>query len=368
MKVMGLLPILLLLFCVKVSSQQRTASSNEETYLITGFAHGFKDSSWLFLDDATYLGKAIDSAMVINERFYLRVKKALPKKLKSYAIRTKSFTDYKIFWTENQPLTFSGVKGNFRNSLINGSTFQQHSEAFERLTMPLIQEIDSLRRNFGNTDSLIWKKILSLEVELKEKSAQFVEENASSAISAYLLSVYCKDWGRKISLNLYNKMSLVNKNSELGLKIKKFIDINKEIEIGNIFADFEQPSPDGVQIKLSSLIDKYILLEFWASWCGPCRKENPNLVALYNKYKDRGFEIFGVSQDLSASAWKKAIAADNLTWPNVSDLKGGENEATLIYGVFEIPTNFLIDLNGKIIAKNLRGKELENKLKELLGD
>lgn len=366
--IIRILPLVLFTFCSSVKAQQTIGSSNKKQYSITGLAHGFKDSSWLYLDDAIIIGKAIDSAMVINERFYFRSKKTLSQKLKSYAIRTKSFSDYKIFWIENQPVTFSGVKGNFRNSLINGSAFQNDTEAFERLKMPLVLEIDSLRRNFGNTDSVIWKKILRLEVELKDKSVRFVEANAASLISAYLLSVYCKEWGRKVSLELYSKMSLENKKSEFGIKIKKFIDINKATEVGDMYVDFRQTSADGLQIQLSSLTGKYVLLEFWASWCGPCRKENPNLVTLYNKYKDRGFEIFGVSQDISASAWKKAITDDKLAWPNVSDLMGGDNEAALIYGVFEIPTNFLIDPTGKIIAKNLRGEELNKKLSELLGN
>lgn len=347
---------------------QKNAKATHSTLNITGFAHGFKDSSWLYLDEADSFGKAIDSAIVMNERFYLKTKKALTEKYKRYAIRTKSFSDYKFFWMENQSLTLSGVKGNFKNSLISGSVFQQYLEAFERLKIPLVLEIDSLRRNWGNTDSVVWKRILSLEDELKEKSKYFVEANITSAASAYLLSVYCNEWGRKASLELYNKLPFANKETEFGLAVKKFIELNKEIEVGSTFVDFQQPSPDGLPIRLSSLAGNYTLLEFWASWCGPCRRENSNLVALYNKYKDRGFKVFGVSHDISASAWKKAIADDKLTWPNVSELKGGENEAALIYGIFEIPTNFLIDPSGKIIAKNLRGEELSKRLKELLGE
>lgn len=344
-----------------------SAIAQKSEYSIAGFAHGFKDSSWLYLDDALNMGKAIDSVMVINERFYFKLKKSLNEKYKNYAIRTKTFSDYKLFWMENQSLTFSAVKGNFRNALISGSTFQQHTEAFDRLTQPLVIKIDSLRRNFGTTDSLVWKEIVNLEAELKEKSISFIETNANSMASSYLLSVYCTTWGLKISRELYNKLPLANKKTGFGLAVKKFIDLNKEIEVGSTFVDFEQPSVNGEPIRLSSLVGNYVLLEFWASWCGPCRRENPNLVALYNKYKDRGFKIFGVSHDVSASAWKKAIVDDKLTWPNVSALKGGDNDAALIYGIFEIPTNFLIDPKGKIIAKNLRGEELRKKLVELVG-
>lgn len=347
---------------------QKDNSSSQQIYLIAGFAHGFKDSSWLYLDDANISGEAVDSAMVMNERFYFISKETLSKIFRPYAIRTKSFSDYKMFWIENEPVIFSGIKGNFRNSLINGSAFQEQIEAFDRFKMPLVIEIDSLRRNFGTTDSVAWEKINSLERKLKEKTISFIKANATSAISAYLLSLNCKEWGKKVSIELFSKLSLEIQQSEFGLRVKKFINTNRDIEIGERFVDFQQPSPSGSSIRLSSLAGNYILLEFWASWCGPCRKENPNIVALYNKYKDRGFKVFGVSLDISASAWKKAIADDKLTWPNVSELKGSENDAGLIYGVYEIPTNYLIDRSGKIVAKNLRGKELNKKIKELLGE
>lgn len=363
-----LLIVYCFLFCPFIVNAQKKAGTTLHSLNITGFAHGFKDSSWLYLDDASSFGNAIDSAMVLNERFFLKTEKSLAEKYKRYAIRTKSFSDYKFFWMENQSLIFSGVKGNFKHSLIIGSDFQHYVEAFERLTMPLVLEIDSLRRNWGNTDSVVWKRILSLENELKEKSREFVAANITSTASAYLLSVYCKEWGRIASRELYHKMPIANRETEFGLAVKKFIELNREIEVGSTFVDFQQPSPDGVPIPLSSLAGNYILLEFWASWCGPCRRENPNIVALYNKYKDRGFQVFGVSHDVSASAWKKAIADDRLTWPNVSLLKGAENDAALIYGIFEIPTNFLIDPSGNIIAKNLRGEQLSKRLKELLGE
>lgn len=348
--------------------KKKSVESTIAKFTITGFAHDFADSTWLFLDDANRLGVAIDSILVINERFSFMVSKIPQVKLKQYAIRTSSFSEYKIFWTENRDLIFSSVRGNFRTAMINGSVFQQKIEEFDRLTMPLIKEIDSLRRNFGTTDSIVWKRILDLERQLKNVSVQFVADNASSTISAYLLSIYCKQWGPKISSEQYKKISPENKRTAFGLAVKKFVELNKEIEVGSLYEDFEQNSFEGVPLRLSSYIGKYILLEFWASWCGPCRRENPNLVKLYTKYKDRGFEIFGVSHDISEAAWKKAVATDNLKWPNVCDLKGGDNEAALVYGIFEIPTNFLIDPSGRIIAKNLRGKELEEILRQLFNE
>jgi thiol-disulfide isomerase/thioredoxin len=332
---------------------------------ITGYVHGFKDSTWLYLDDAEKLGTAIDSVQVMDDRFILEIKNKQKPDPGYYAIRTKSFSDYKLFWVENMPLTFSGVKGNFKNAIIDGSVFQRQLEFLKRLTNPYEILIDSLRRNYGNTDSIIWKQILSLEQELKNKQIRFVKDYASSVPAAYILSVYCKGWGRKISDSLYRQLSIKAKQSEFGQKVKQFIKLNMEIALDSTFIDFTLPDSIGRPLRLSSFIGKYILLEFWASWCGPCRRDNPGLVSLYNEYKSKGFEIFGVSVDVSSAQWKKAIVADKLSWPSVMTQNGSDDTVALQYGIYEIPTNYLINPDGKIIAKNLRGKELEKKLAEL---
>lgn len=350
------------------NSNHLQQSKKPETSTITGYAHGFKDGVWLFLDDAEKLGIAIDSVRVIDERFLFKIKIHSSSNPGQYAVRTKNFSDYKLFWMENTPLTFSGVKGNFRNAVIDGSFFQRTTEAFERITLPIEKEIDSLRRNFGLDDSAIAKQVYMLEEIQKNKSVQFIETNASSIAAAYLLSIYCRQWGRKISDDLYQKLTAVSKQSVYGQKVKRFILLNKQMEIGSLFTDFTLPDTAGIPIRLSSFKGNYVLLEFWASWCAPCRRENPNLVAQYHKYKKKGFEIVGVSNDISASQWKKAIVHDQLAWPNISALKGSDYDVAMIYGVYEIPANFLIAPDGRIIAKNIRGGELIIKLKQIFGE
>ena len=141
--------------------------------------------------------------------------------------------------------------------------------------------------------------------------------------------------------------------------------MNKNPKTGEQFVDFEMNDTNGGAQKLSSIKGKAVLLEFWASSCGPCRQENPNLVKTYEEYHPKGFEIFAISLDESEESWKKAIEKDGLSWTHVSDLKGSDNKAGLIYGVNGIPDNFLIDQNGKIVARNLRGEKLDEKLAEL---
>ena len=138
--------------------------------------------------------------------------------------------------------------------------------------------------------------------------------------------------------------------------------------IGDEAPEIAMNNPKGKEMRLSDLRGSYVLIDFWASWCGPCRRENPNVVKAYAEYKDKGFDVFSVSLDKTADRWKAAIEQDGLLWSNhVSDLKGWQNAAAKLYDVHSIPATFLIDQEGKVVASNLRGPALESKLEELLG-
>jgi peroxiredoxin len=140
----------------------------------------------------------------------------------------------------------------------------------------------------------------------------------------------------------------------------------KRTAVGQMYVPFSMQDSTGINISAEDFIgSNYLLVDFWASWCAPCRQENPNLVKLYNKYHERGFDIFGVSFDSNRERWLGAIKEDSLTWTHVSDLQGWENKAGKLYGIRSIPSNVLLDTNGMIIAKNLRGDDLKAKLEEL---
>lgn len=149
--------------------------------------------------------------------------------------------------------------------------------------------------------------------------------------------------------------------------LSQMVNTRRSLSIGSVAPEIALPNPDGEIVKLSSLRGKYVLIDFWAAWCRPCRAENPNVVRMYNAYSNQNFEILGVSLDKTKGAWLKAIEQDELPWQHVSDLKFWNSIAARTYQVNAIPATYLVDPEGKIIAKNLRGKNLEEKLKEIFG-
>ncbi|TCC94438.1 AhpC/TSA family protein [Pedobacter frigiditerrae] len=352
-----------ILFMLSISS----VSAIAQTFNITGQTTGIDDGTWLYLRTSSP-EKTLDSTKVINGRFKLVGK--TNEKVSHLAIYTAKYENYLFFWAE-QNTHLQLKNGEFKKGIITGSKTQTQTDLRNKLKEPNRKLQDSLSQLLAKEKDIATKKELKEKLNTaknaeKELDIKDVRDNPNSLISAYILSVYASTWGKEKSAELYNNLSSEMKNTTYGKTINDFINLNQEIKIGGKFADFEQANTADKKIKLSGIKAKYILLEFWGSWCGPCREENPNLVKTYNAYKDKGFEILGVAADDKKEQWLKAIKDDHLPWENVSDLKGDKNEAALIYGISAYPTNFLIDEKGIIIAKNLRGDALSKKLAELL--
>lgn len=198
--------------------------------------------------------------------------------------------------------------------------------------------------------------------------AKFVKENASSIVAAAILSQEKFGLSPEKYQELFAFLSKDLSGAQVMKSIQKDINLLKATSVGSPFVDFKLPDVNGKEVSLSSVTNgsKLVLLDFWASWCGPCRAENPNVVKLYEKYKSAGFQIVGVSLDEKKEKWLEAIKKDNITWIQLSDLKGWKSSAAALYGVKAIPATFLIN-GGKIVARDLRGDELEAKVAEILG-
>ncbi|EHQ25503.1 TlpA disulfide reductase family protein [Mucilaginibacter paludis] len=337
-------------------------------YRINGTVTGLPDSTWLYLRTA-HPDNEIDSCRIIGGKFGMSghiTEKAVPVYL-----HTAKYTNYVPFWLENTNISITLKAGEFKKGLISGSATQDEDRRLDQLRKPYSVEADSLGKILDKTKDSAERKSLISRIRSandkgKEVEKDWVKKYPNSLVSANILDIYAIVWGKETTQALYERLTTEMKATQFGRNIRDYLALNKNPKVGDHYIDFEQMNAEGKAVRLSQIKGKYVLLDFWASWCGPCLEENPNLVRTYARFKDKGFAILGVSMDENKSPWLQAIKKYQLVWENVSDLRGDKNKATLMYGVSAIPANFLIDENGIIIDKNLRGNALDARLEKLL--
>lgn len=269
------------------------------------------------------------------------------------------------------------AKDSVKNAQIKNSSINDAYRGYRQLLAPQEAVMKSLDARWANAtaeekkgsvlrDSLMAVAAPVME-EKKKRQQEYIRQHPDSYFSLMALRDVA---GNPIDYNsispVFNGLTAAVKNTRTGIDFAKRLNIAKATSVGAPAPDFTQNDMSGQPVSLSGLKGRYVLIDFWASWCGPCRGENPNVVKAYQQYKDKGFTILGVSLDQNKEAWLKAIDADKLTWTHVSDLKYWNNAVAQQYGIRSISANFLLDKDGKIIARDLRGEALEKKLAELM--
>lgn len=286
--------------------------------------------------------------------------------------------DYFVFYTGPGRVRINSTDS-FSNGTVKGSKAHATYLSLQSKLKPFEDRLKGLYQDYAKANAAknatlrdqIEATIDSLDEAMKEAVlAPFAKEESSSPVAFYALQQYAGyDINPEKVEPLYESLSPTIKSYPSVVAFKDRLETAKKVGIGRIAPDFTQNDTLEQPVQLSSLRGKYLLIDFWASWCGPCRQENPNVVKVFNQYKDRNFHILGVSLDREGQKdkWMKAIHDDQLTWTQVSDLKFWNNAVAKQYGIQAIPQNLLLDPQGKIIAKNLRGEALKKKMEELLG-
>lgn len=278
------------------------------------------------------------------------------------------------FYLEKGTINITGTD-NLKTASIKGGKIQGDYLALQKELMPLQVKMAPLKikmrryiieKNVAAQNELL-PQLSAILLEMGKVEDNFIYSHPDSYVSFDMV----RNKGIVISdvksfETFYNSLSQRFKNSEGGKKLAAKLAIAKKLEVGQPFINFTQNNTDGVPVTLASFKGKYVLLDFWASWCPPCRAENPNILKAYNKFKDKNFEVVAISLDDKKDAWLKAIKDDGMPWVQLSDLKGTKNVVVAEYAIEAIPQNFLLDPNGLIIAKNLHGERLDKTLEQFI--
>ncbi|MBL7700027.1 MAG: AhpC/TSA family protein [Chitinophagaceae bacterium] len=346
------------------------ALSAQKKFVISGNLQGLPEGSSVSLSNANDPNDTLAHSVVkAGGAFELQGSVAEPNlfQLNLDGVQKKS-----VLFIGNDKVSVNGDVAAIQDLAVRGSGVHDDFEEFKKTFNPLFQELTSMNQRISRSPSLqqndsVMKAYQEQVETIQSEVDKYVASHQTSPVAPFVVLV-TGEMQQDVSIveRRYHQLDKKVQDGFYGKIVKQQIENQKVGSIGSQAVEFTQADPEGKQVSLSSFRGKYVLVDFWASWCRPCREENPNVVKAFNKYKDKNFTVLGVSLDQSRAPWLKAIRTDNLDWTQVSDLKGWNNEAAGKYNIQSIPQNFLIDPQGKIIAKNLRGPELHTRLEELL--
>lgn len=337
-------------------------------FVIKGSLSGLKDSTEVTLKGGND-GKIIAKDKVKKGVFTLKGKLSEPD---IFQLSFSGYSQAVDLFIANDAITISGDLNQPGSVQIKGSATETDYEVFKATFNPLFEEMRSKvqlingEKEPAKRDSMILG-YTTLRNTVMTTAMKFVKDKPASAVSSLALFAVMPLFEGPVELeNVYTQLQPAARKGSFAREIEKKIADTKIGMIGSQAIDFTQKDVDGKPVSLASFRGKYVLVDFWASWCKPCRMENPNVVEAYQNYKDKNFTVLGVSLDQSKNNWLQAIQADKLNWTHVSDLQYWNNAVAQLYRIQSIPANLLVDPNGKIIARDIRGEELQRKLKELL--
>ncbi len=365
------------------------AGKNE--YIVSGIVKGIADGKTVVLEKQDEMGQFIpmDTVKVKDGKFMM---KGSAKEPEIMLIQVEALEGKVPFVLENGNINIIVDKDSLQKSKFSGTFNNDVFSKFNDDLTKFQKELQKKLMTFQNAnmakmkaaeqakDTIVINKLMKeyqgMQKEGMEFYVKFAEANPKALLSALIVDSMLNDPAVDIARakKIYASFSPELKKYKPGKSIQtKLNKIGKPVtfaaaaNVGSVAPDFTAKNPEGKSISLKQSLGKITIVDFWASWCKPCRVENPNVVALYAKFHAKGLNILSVSLDKEASAWKDAIAKDNLTWNHVSNLKEFEDPIALQYGINAIPTIFVLDAKGVIIAKDIRGEELNAKIASLLG-
>ncbi|MBV9987471.1 MAG: AhpC/TSA family protein [Chitinophagaceae bacterium] len=327
--------------------------------IIEGHIEGLPDGTkvWILSNERTWK----DSTFAKDGRFSFHLNIPGPRSYNLRLSREFEKGKWQDFYVDAGGLQIESVNGNFSEMRLSGSRFATEQNRYFTMV------------NSDSNYAYLVKNVRSAEDAKKRNAlkailaAKWIRENVSSVINGYLLTTDIKGNADTALLRaLLNSLPPASRKDIFAQSLQQDLDTQQKMAIGNMAPEFTQADTAGRPVALKQFRGGYLLIDFWASWCVPCREENPNLKKAYERLKSRGLKVLGVSLDSDKKNWIQAIRQDGLQWTHVSDLKLWDNRVVKLYGVKSVPANFLIDPQGKIIAKNLRGADLEMQLGNLM--